>query len=168
MAALSLRGRDDAHDFIARFAGDDRNVVDYLTTEVLSGQSADVYDFLLPTSVLERLSPRLCDAVTGGSGSGELLRQMEDSNSFVIALDDKRQWYRYHHLFRDLLRHELLVVDPERAVEAHRRAAHWLHDHGDITEAILHTIAAGDIAEAVEMVAASWRPLSYVGRHLRG
>ena len=165
MAALSLRGRDDAHDFIAMFAGDDRNVVDYLTTEVLSGQSADAHAFLLATSVLERLCPALCDEVTGGNGSAEMLRQMEDSNSFVIALDDKRQWYRYHHLFRDLLRHELLVTDPDRTTEAHRRAARWLSEHGDISEAIFHTIAAGDISEAVEMVAEAWRPLSYVGSH---
>ncbi len=165
MAALSLRGRDDAHDFIATFAGDDRNVVDYLTSEVLNGQPADVQTFLLPTSLLERLSADLCDAVTGGTGSAEILRQMEESNSFVVALDNRRHWYRYHHLFRDLLRHELLVTDPERAVEVHRRAAHWLHGAGDTSEAILHTIAAGDIADAVEMVAAAWRPLSYVGSH---
>ncbi len=165
MAALSLRDRDDAHDFIALFAGDDRNVVDYLTTEVLNGQSADAHEFLLVTSVLERLTPALCDEVTGHVGSAEILRQMEDSNSFVIALDDKRQWYRYHHLFRDLLRHELLVTDPDRTVEAHRRAAGWLRVHGDISEAIFHTIAAGDIPEAVELVAEAWRPLSYLGSH---
>ena len=167
MAALSLRGRDDAHDFIATFAGDDRNVVDYLTTEVLNGQSAEVHDFLLSTSVLDRLCPELCDAVTGTSGSAALLRQMEDSNSFVIALDDKRHWYRYHHLFRDLLLHELRVTDPDREVTAHRRAAAWMRDHGDTSEAILHTIAAGDVAEAVEMVAAAWRPYSYIGRTRR-
>ena len=165
MAALSLRGRDDAHDFIATFAGDDRNVVDYLTTEVLNGQSADVHDFLLSTSVLDQLCPELCDAVTDRGGSAGLLRRMEDSNSFVIALDDKRRWYRYHHLFRDLLLHELRVTDPDRALTAHRRAAGWLLGQGDTSEAILHTIAAGDVAEAVEMVAAAWRPYSYIAAH---
>ncbi len=165
MAALSLRGRDDAHAFIATFAGDDRNVVDYLTTEVLNGQPPAVHDFLLSTSVLDRLCPDLCDAVTGTSGSAALLRQMEDSNSFVIALDDKRHWYRYHHLFRDLLLHELDVTDPDRKVTAHRRAAAWTRDHGDTSEAILHTIAAGDVAEGVEMVAAAWRPYSYIAAH---
>ena len=90
---------------------------------------------------------------------------MEESNSFVVALDNRRHWYRYHHLFRDLLRHELLVTDPERAVEAHRRAAHGCAVQGETSEAILHTIAAGDLAEAVEMVAAAWRPLSYMGSH---
>ena len=165
LAALSLRGRSDAPEFIATFAGDDRNVVDYLTSEVLAGQSADVYDFLLSTSVLEQLSPELCDEVTGTSGSAALLREIEGSNAFLIALDSRREWYRYHHLFRDLLRNELAITDPGRAVDAHRRAAAWLSGRGETSEAIMHTIAAGDTPDAVEMVAESWRPLSYSGGH---
>ena len=163
LAALSLRGRADAHEFIEAFAGDERNVVDYLTTEVLSGLSTEVYDFLLTTSVLERLCPSLCDAVTGTGGAARLLRQIEVSNAFLIALDARREWFRYHHLFRDLLRNELLFTDPDRAADANRRAGRWLREHGETSEAIHHTIAAGDSTEAVEMVASSWRPLAYSG-----
>ncbi len=163
LAALSLRGREDTEEFIEAFAGDERNVVDYLTTEVLAGLSTEVYDFLLTTSVLERLCPSLCDAVTGTGGAARLLRDIEVSNAFLIALDNRREWYRYHHLFRDLLRNELLFTDPDRAAEANRRASQWLREHDQTSEAIHHAIAAGDSAEAVEMVASSWRPLAYAG-----
>ena len=165
LAALSLRGQTDAHSFVENFAGDDRNIVDYLTTEVLSGQSAELYDFLLSTSVLERLCPLLCDKVTGRRGSARLLRQIEESNAFLTALDNKREWYRYHQLFRDLLRNELMMTEPDRALHAHRRAAEWLRARGEYSEAIVHTIAAGDVAEAVEMIASVWRPIGFAGGH---
>ena len=115
--------------------------------------------------MLERLCPALCDEVTGSKGSAGILRRIEASNSFLIALDNRREWYRYHHLFRDLLRNELLITDPDRAVDANRRAAAWLRGRGETSEAILHTIAAGDSADAVEMVAASWWPLAHAGGH---
>src|SRR4029079_12037452 len=115
-------------EFIEAFAGDERNVVDYLATEVLSGLSTEVYDFLLTTSVLERLCPSLCDAVTRTGGAARLLRQIEVSNAFLIALDARREWFRYHHLFRDLLRNELLFTDPDRAADANRRAGRWLRE----------------------------------------
>ena len=165
LAALSLRGRADPHEFVEAFAGDERNVVDYLTTEVLSGLSAEVHDFLLSTSVLERLCASLCDEVTGTTGAARLLREIEVSNAFLIALDNRREWYRYHHLFRDLLRNELQFTDPGRVVDVNRRAGRWLRERGEASEAILHTIAAGDLTEAVELVASSWRPLSYTGGH---
>ena len=101
LAALSLCGRDRRRTVRRGFAGDDRNIVDYLTTEVLDGQSAEVHDFLLSTSVLERLCPSLCDEVPAGGGR-PAARQIEESNAFLTALDSKREWYRYHHLFRDL------------------------------------------------------------------
>ncbi len=163
--ACPCEGESDVHAFIDTFAGDDRNVVDYLTTEVLAGQSAEIYDFLLRTSVLERLCPALCDEVSGGSGSAEKLRRIEGANAFLVALDNRREWYRYHHLFRDLLRNELHGNDPDGADDANRRAAKWFREHGDTSEAILHTIAAGDISDAVEMVASSWRPVAYAGGH---
>ncbi len=165
LAALSLRGRSDVHAFIETFAGDDRNVVDYLTTEVLAGQPAEIYDFLLRTSVLGRLCPALCDEVSGSRGSAEKLRRIEAANAFLVALDNRREWYRYHQLFRDLLHNELRGNDPDQADDANRRAAKWFGEHGDTSEAILHTIAAGDITEAVEMVAFSWRPVAYAGGH---
>ncbi len=165
LAALSLRHRDDPHEFIENFAGDDRNVVDYLTTEVLTDQPTEVLEFLLVTSVLERLTPGLCDQVTGRPRSAQVLRQIEASNAFLIALDNRREWYRYHQLFRDLLRSELVVTDPALAVEAHRRAAAWLAARGDTSEAVNHLISAGDTAEAVELVASSWLPLASSGGH---
>lgn len=165
LAALSLRGRADPHEFVEAFAGDERNVVDYLTTEVLSGLSAEVRDFLLATSVLERLCASLCEEVTGTAGAARLLREIEVSNAFLIALDNRREWYRYHHLFRDLLRNELQFTDPDRVADVNRRAGRWLRERGAASEAIMHTIAAGDLTEAVELVASSWRPLSYTGGH---
>jgi len=143
LAALSLADRQDLRDFIDAFAGDDRNVVDYLTTEVLAGQTAETRAFLLSTSVLDRLCAPLCDQVVGGAGSATVLRDIERSNSFLIALDNRREWYRYHHLFRELLLNELLSTDPAAAATANRRAAIWLRGRGLVSEAISHLVAAG-------------------------
>ena len=114
LAALSMQGRDDASAFIAGFAGDDRYVVDYLVEEVLAHQRADARAFLLETSILERLTGPLCDAVTGRSGSKATLAALERANLFLIPLDDKREWYRYHHLFADVLRAHLLDTHGRR------------------------------------------------------
>ena len=132
---------------------------------MLSGLSAEVHDFLLSTSVLERLCASLCEEVTGTTGAARLLREIEVSNAFLIALDNRREWYRYHHLFRDLLRNKLQFTDPDRVVDVNRRAGRWLRERGEASEAIRHTIAAGDVTEAVELVASSWRPLAYSGGH---
>ena len=107
LAALSLRGRADKHEFIDDFAGDDRHLVDYLTAEVLSGQTDELRQFLLVTSLLDRFNASLCDAVTQTDRSAQILREIETSNLFLVPLDDRREWYRYHHLFGELLRHEL-------------------------------------------------------------
>jgi LuxR family maltose regulon positive regulatory protein len=165
LAALSLRGRDDAHEFVDRFAGDDRDVADYLTTEVLAGHSVPTRAFMLSTSVLDRLCAPLCDAVIGGTGSAEMLQSIESSNSFLLALDNRREWYRYHRLFRDLLRNELLSADPAGAETANRRAATWLRHHGAQSEAIPHLVASGDVEEAGEVIASSWLPVATSGRH---
>ena len=165
LAALSLRGRDDAHEFIDVFAGDDRNVVDYLTTEVLAGQSEQARAFMLSTSVMDRFSAPLCDEVVDGTGSAAMLNDIEKSNSFLIALDNRREWYRYHHLFRELLRNELASTDPARAVIANRRAATWLREHGWVSEAVSHLVDAGDVEEAGELIASSWLPYGTSGAH---
>ena len=165
LAALSLQGRDDAHEFIRDFTGDDRLVVDYLTAEVLAGQDDDLRDFLLATSVLDRFDARLCDAVTGREGSAAVLRTIESSNLFLVPLDTRREWYRYHHLFAELLRHELRLADPARERELHRRAAAWLREREMPSQAIAHTIAAGDTASAAEQVAEGWMPLVTSGEH---
>jgi LuxR family maltose regulon positive regulatory protein len=156
LAAISLRGRSDAPDFIAAFAGDDRHVVDYLGSEVLASLSDDVRTFLLVTSILDRLCAPLCDEVTGTDRSAALLGEVERSNLFLIPLDSKRQWYRYHHLFAELLRHELEQAAPEVVSELHRRAAAWLTREGDISQAIRHATQAGDHHAAGDLIADNW------------
>lgn len=165
LAALSLAGRHDPHAFIDTFAGDDRNIVDYLTTEVLAGQAAETRAFLLTTSVLDRLCAPLCDQVVDSAGSAAMLRDIERSNSFLIALDNRREWYRYHHLFRELLRNELLSTDPVAVTTAHQRAAAWLQGHGLISDAISHLVAAEEVEEAGELIAASWLRFASSGEH---
>ena len=120
-----MQGRDDIAGFIAGFAGDDRYIVDYLVEEVLQRQPDDVRSFLLQTSILGRLSGPLCDAVTGQDGGKATLEALDRRNLFLIPLDDRRRWYRYHHLFADVLRARLLDERPELVPELHRRAAEW-------------------------------------------
>jgi LuxR family transcriptional regulator, maltose regulon positive regulatory protein len=153
LAALSIDGRADASAMIERFAGDDRFVVDYLTTEVLAGQTAELRSFLLRTSILNRFCGPLCDAVVRTSGSGALLAELERSNLLLVPLDAKREWYRYHHLFGELLRHELVAVEPDEVPELHRRASDWYRDAGLIVDAAHHASAAGDLSAAVALVA---------------
>jgi LuxR family maltose regulon positive regulatory protein len=156
LAGLSLRGRPDPSAFIRAFAGDDRQIVDYLLAEVLDGLPAEIRAFLLRTSVLDRLSGPLCDAVTGGEGAQRILEEMERSNLFLVRLDTKRRWYRYHHLFGDLLRHELDRAERGLAADLHRRASAWHQAHGNLAEAIAHAISAGDLAEARELIVSGW------------
>src|SRR3954471_20544350 len=144
LAALSMQGRDDVSAFIAGFAGDDRYVVDYLGEEVLTRQPTDVRDFLLRTSVLERLTGPLCDAVTGRDGGKASLVALERANLFVVPLDDTRQWYRYHHLFADVLHTHLLDEHAEEVPELHARAGAWFEANGDTPQAISHALAGGD------------------------
>jgi LuxR family maltose regulon positive regulatory protein len=153
LAALSLRGRPDASLLIERFAGDDRYLVDYLTAELLARQSPEQRSFLLRTSVLNRFCGSLCDVVADRAGSAALLAELERSNLLLVPLDTKREWYRYHHLFGDLLQHELLATEPDLAPLLHRRAAEWFRDAGLIVDAAHHAIAARDVATAVELVA---------------
>jgi LuxR family transcriptional regulator, maltose regulon positive regulatory protein len=152
LAALSLQGRDDPSAFIAQFAGDDRFVVDYLADEVLEQQPDDVRRFLVETSILSRLTAPLCAAVTGRAHARSLLEAVERSNLFLVALDDRRQWYRYHHLFGDVLRARLVDERPDRGAELHRRASAWFEAAGDRADAIRHATAAGDVVRAAELV----------------
>jgi LuxR family maltose regulon positive regulatory protein len=151
LAALSLQGRDDPDAFIAGFAGDDRFVVDYLAGEVLQRQPDAVRRFLLQTSILDRLHGSLCDAVTQTTGGRAALELLDRGNLFVIPLDDRREWYRYHHLFADVLRAHLLEDDPDAPAELHRRASAWFAEHGEPSDAIRHALAAGDAARAAEL-----------------
>src|ERR687894_821876 len=136
LAALSMRGREDVAGFIRAFAGDNRYVVDYLVEEVLQRQPERVRSFLLQTSVLERLSGPLCDAVTDQEEGRGMLGALKRGNFFVVPLDDKRQWYRYHQLFADVLRAHLLDEQPTRVPDLHRRASAWYERHGEPDEVI--------------------------------
>jgi LuxR family maltose regulon positive regulatory protein len=151
LAALSMQGRDDVRTFIAGFAGDDRFIVDYLVGEVLQRQPESVRRFLVETSVLDRLQGSLCDAVTGTTGGKAALEALDRENLFVIPLDDRREWYRYHHLFADVLRARLLDADPELPRELHRRASAWYADHGAPSDAVRHALAARDFASAAAL-----------------
>jgi LuxR family maltose regulon positive regulatory protein len=152
LAALSMQGRDDVAGFIAGFAGDDRYVVDYLAEEVLQRQTDRVQAFLLRTSILGRLSGPLCDAVTGQGGGKAMLEALDRGNLFLVPLDDRRRWYRYHHLFADVLQARLLDEQPGQVPELHRRASAWYEQNGERSVAIGHALAAGDFKRAADLV----------------
>ncbi|MGO4596287.1 LuxR C-terminal-related transcriptional regulator [Terrabacter sp. 2RAF25] len=153
LAALSLRGRSDTSQFLAHFAGDDRFIVDYLADEVLARQPSHVREFLLRTSVLDRLSGPLCDAVTGQVGGDATLRELERQNLFVVALDSRRQWFRYHHLFADVLRaHLAAAAQGPPPAELHARASAWFEEEGQPVSAVDHALAAGDVVRAAALM----------------
>jgi ATP/maltotriose-dependent transcriptional regulator MalT len=152
LAALSLRGQPDAEGFVSAFTGSHRFILDFLAEEVLEQQSDQVRTFLLETSVLDRLSGELCDAVTGRAGSQALLEQVERAGLFLVPLDEVRGWWRYHHLFADLLQARLQQEQADRVVHLHRSAATWCQEHGLPDDAQ----RAGPAAAAV--------PLGYLAR----
>jgi LuxR family maltose regulon positive regulatory protein len=152
LAALSLRDHPDVGSFIASFSGSHRYVLDYLTEEVLERQPPDVRSFLLETSVLERLSGDLCDAVTGRADSQAMLEAIERANLFLVPLDDVRGWWRYHHLFADLLRVRLSRETQEKLEGLHRNAADWHENQGLADDAVRHALAAGDGRRAARLV----------------
>ena len=152
LAALSMQGRPDVAGFIAGFAGDDRYIVDYLTEEVLARQPDDVRRFLLQTSVLDRLSGPLCDAVTGQDGGRARLAELERGNLFLVPLDHRRRWYRYHQLFADVLTVHLRDEQPDELPGLHRRAGAWFERNGEPAEAIRHALAGGDVERAADLV----------------
>jgi LuxR family transcriptional regulator, maltose regulon positive regulatory protein len=166
LAALSFGRRPDRDQLIESFAGTDRRIVDYLGAEVLERQPDDVLTFLLRTSVLERLCAPLCDAITGNADSQEMLERIERSNAFLVPLDEHREWYRYHHLFAELLRHELGRREPGSVARLHRLAADWLMDAGLISEAVRQMVAGGDVDGVAEVVVSHW--LALVGSGEKG
>ena len=156
LAALSLQHAADRHAFVRRFGGSNRHVVDFLETEVLQAHDPPAQALMLRTSVLERLSGPLCDAVMEQEGSAAMLDALSRSNLFLVPLDDEGRWYRFHHLFAQLLRVELERREPGLAPALHRRASCWHRDHGTNEEAIRHAIAAGAYAEAAGLIQGSW------------
>ena len=152
LAALSLHGHSDPTRFVATFSGSHRYILDYLTEEVLARQPPELVEFLLGTSVLERLSGPLCDAVTGRTDSQRLLEQVEAANLFLYPLDEVRGWWRYHQLFADLLQARLHQQLPDRVPGLHHKAAAWCEQHGLVNEAVHHALAAGDRQLAARLV----------------
>ncbi len=166
LASLSLRNAADADGFVADFDGSNRHVADYLTEVALGSLDARRRDFLLQTSILDWFSAPLCDAVTGRRGSAARLEELERANLFLIPLDDRRERYRYHQLFDDLLRSQLAQREPGLVPKLHRRAYQWLADAGETDAAVRHALAAGDVDEAVALVATDWLadPNGHLGR----
>jgi LuxR family transcriptional regulator, maltose regulon positive regulatory protein len=152
LAALSMQDHQDIPGFIRAFAGDHRYVVDYLVEEVLQRQPEAVRSFLLQTSILDRLTGALCDAVTGQDDGHARLAALERGNFFVVPLDDTRHWYRYHHLFADVLHMRLLAEHLDQVATLHRNASAWHEHHGSMADAIRHALAGGDAARAADLV----------------
>jgi len=153
LAVLSLSVDSNPEAFVAQFSGSNRVVADYLIAEMLERQPAHVQRLLLRTSILDRVNGELADLLAETSGSDKILLGLEDHNAFVLSLDGERTWFRYHHLFRELLRLELRRTTPELIGELHRRAARWFADQGHVIEAIRHTQAAGDWKDASHLLA---------------
>jgi LuxR family maltose regulon positive regulatory protein len=152
LAALSLQGRKDPASFLQRFKGDNRYIADYLTEEILNRQPEHLRRFMLQTSILERLSDSLCDAVTQQENSKEMLSALEKANLFVIPLDDERCWYRYHHLFADLLKKRLRMQQGDLVSELHVRASQWFSKNGFKNEAVDHALVAKDYTQAAQLI----------------
>jgi LuxR family maltose regulon positive regulatory protein len=153
LAAISLAGHPDPERFVTEFSGSERTVAEYLLAEMLDRQPPDVQDLLLRTSLLDRVNGELADLLTSRPGSEQILLDLEDANAFVESLDPGRAWFRYHHLFADLLRLELRRTLPAEIPALHRRAAGWFTLQGHVAEAIRHTQAAGDWPEAAQLLA---------------
>jgi LuxR family maltose regulon positive regulatory protein len=156
MAAISLLGSVDVSAFVAAFAGSHRYIFDYLLEQVLNRQTAEVREFLLKTSVLERLSPPLCNAIAEtGRTTHSFLVDLERNNLFLVPLDDERRWYRYHHLFSDLLRLMLEQTYPGLSYKLHQRACQWYEAHGMLPEALHHALSSGDMRLVAQIVSAN-------------
>jgi len=152
MAALSMQGREDIHDFISTFTGSHRYILDYLTEEVLNRQSEDIQRFLLYTSIPDRMTASLCEEIVGSSDAQDTLERLERTNLFVVPLDDERRWYRYHHLFGDMLRRHLDRTNSRKIPDLHCRASAWFERHGMRPQAIAHSLAAQDFDQAASLI----------------
>jgi LuxR family maltose regulon positive regulatory protein len=159
MAALSIQGREDVDRFVREFAGTNRYILDFMLEEVLAREPEEVQAFLLQTAILKRLSGALCDAVTEASGSQEMLERLESRNLFVVPLDDERRWYRYHHLFADLLQERLYQSGVDKVDRLYARAAEWCERDGEVSEAVAYALAGRDYPLGEALIARHWGPL---------
>jgi LuxR family maltose regulon positive regulatory protein len=153
LAALSLRGKEDAAEFISVFTGDDRYVADYLINEVLEQRPEGTQEFLLQTSILNRMNGPLCDSITGLKGGQIVLEKLEQANLFITPLDNQRHWYRYHHLFAELLRHRLEMTSGDHEIKIlHQRASQWYEENNYLVDAVDHALKAGDHENVVRLI----------------
>src|SRR2546425_3474328 len=153
LAVISLNGHPDPDRFVDEFSGTDRAIGEYLMAEMLERQPIEVQSMLLRTSVADRLNGELADLLAGRPGCEKMLLALEDANAFVVSLDAQRTWFRYHHLLADFLRLELRRTMAEQVPDLHRKAAAWFADHGEVVEAIRHTLAAGNWPDAAGLLA---------------
>jgi LuxR family maltose regulon positive regulatory protein len=153
LAVISLSDHPDPERFVAEFSGTDRAIGEYLMAEMLERQPSEVRSMLLRTSLVDRLNGELADLLAGRSSSERMLLELEDANAFVVSLDAERTWFRYHQLLGDFLRLELRRTLADEVPDLHRRAARWFADHGEVVEAVRHTLAAGDRSDAARLVA---------------
>jgi LuxR family transcriptional regulator, maltose regulon positive regulatory protein len=153
LAVIALGGHPDPERFVAEFSGTDRAIGEYLMAEMLERQSGEVQSMLLRTSLVDRMNGELADLLAGRSGSEQMLLELEEANAFVVSLDAQHTWFRYHHLLADFLRLELRRTSANEVHGLHRRAARWFADHGEVVEAVRHTLAAGDWPDAAQLVA---------------
>jgi len=164
LAALSLRGHPSPGVFVRQFTGDDRFIADLLAEEVISPQPREIQEFLARTAILDRFCAPLCDAVTGSANAAQIIDVLERDNLFIVPLDESRQWFRYHHLFAQLLRGQLARTEPDLVPALHARASAWHRQSGSADEAISHALAAGDPAAAVDLVGRHWFSYADSGR----
>jgi LuxR family transcriptional regulator, maltose regulon positive regulatory protein len=153
LAVIALSRHPDPERFVAEFSGTDRAIGEYLMAEMLERQPREVQSMLLRTSLVDRLNGELADVLAGRAGSEQMLLELEEANAFVVSLDAQRTWFRYHQLLADFLRMELRRTAAEEIADLHRRAARWFNDHGEVVEAVRHTLAAGDWPDAARLVA---------------
>lgn len=157
MAGISLQGRSDTDRFIEAFTGADRYVLDYLLEEVLNNQAPDLHEAIVRLAVLDRFNAPLCESVTGHADGQGMLQRLEQANLFLVPLDNRREWYRFHHLFADLLRHRLRQLEPDVELELHARASCWLEDNGLVLESLKHVVAAGSLDGATGVLRRHWK-----------
>ena len=165
LAALSLRTVPDRHAFVSSFGASSRQVLDYLVDEVLLAHDPDLQDLMLRSSILEQLSGPSCDAILGRSGSARDLRELAKSNLFLVPLDDRDEWYRFHHLFGQLLQVELQRRMPEAVPELHSKASQWHRSHGSVRAAIDHALGAGESSNAADLIKARWPEFANAGQY---
>lgn len=163
LAALSLKESSDTAKFVEAFGGTHRHILDYLIEETLNSQSEEIREFLRRTSVLDQLSPSLCEAVTGQQASGKYLHYLENNNLFLVSLDEERTWYRYHALFAELLKNQLLQVEPELVNELHERAADWYEKNGFIQKAVEHAFQSSNSNKVSQLIEKHAMPMIYRG-----